>query len=260
MKVFNRARSTLAALAAGLLGASTLQNIVMETRYNVTARNAAGEILWSETTHNRVVTAGLNKLLDATFKTGLASPAWYVGICGASITDGAITATDNTFTSAGSTPFTSADVGRAIIVRGAAAAGGDLVTTVASYTNSGSVELTDAAATTVTGASAIWEARAADTSASHAPWTENTDYSESTRPAFTPGSISAGSVSNTASQAQFSINANNTLIGGLFMIDNSTKGGSTGTLYGMAPFSVSFRQLNNGDTLSVTATLTAASA
>ena len=75
-------------------------------------------------------------------------------------------------------------------------------------------------------------------------------------PAFTPGSISGGSVDNSASKAVFNINANNTLVGGLFLSDNSTKGGTTGTLYGMAPFSsIGFRQLNNGDTLSVTVTL-----
>jgi len=42
----------------------------------------------------------------------------------------------------------------------------------------------------------------------------------------------------------------------LFVIDNSTKGGTSGVLYGMAPFAtVGFRQLNTGDTLTVTATL-----
>lgn len=39
-----------------------------------------GNLIWSDKFSNLVVTAGLNKLLDATFKTGLASPAWYVGL------------------------------------------------------------------------------------------------------------------------------------------------------------------------------------
>jgi hypothetical protein len=35
---------------------------------------------WIEEFENLVVTAGRNKILDACFKTGLASPAWYVGL------------------------------------------------------------------------------------------------------------------------------------------------------------------------------------
>lgn len=251
--------------AAGLLGhgdaairAAIRDSVRMETRYDVTARDRQGSVLWVAQAKNRVVTAGLNKLLDATFKTGLAAPLWYIGICGASITDGAITTSTAAFTSA-SNPFVAADVGRAIIVRGAGASGADLVTTISVFTNSGAVTLGGNAGTTVSGASAIWEARAADTMASHAPWVESAAYTQTTRPAFTPGSISGGSVDNSASQAQFSINTNNTVIGGLFLTDNNVISGTTGTLYGMAPFSVSFRQLNNGDTLSVTATLTAAS-
>src|SRR5690554_1491510 len=79
---------------------------------------------WKETIDNIVVTAGLNKVLDATFKTGLSTPAWYVGL-------------KNT---------------------GSPAAG--------------------------------------DTMSSHAGWTENTSYDEANRPAFTPGTISNGSVDN----------------------------------------------------------------
>lgn len=251
--------ASLLALGYGLIGATAkLPAVVMSTKYHVVARNSKGEFLWEADAENRVVTAGLNKLLDATFKTGLASPLWYVGLCGASVVDGAITTGTANLTSA-SNPFASGDAGRAIIVRGAGASGADLVTTILTFTNAGAVVLANNAGTTVSGASVIWEARAADVMGSHTPWVENTNYTQSTRPAYTPGSISGGSVDNSASQAQFSINTNNTIIGGLFLTDNNTVGGTTGTLYGMAPFSVSFRQLNNGDTLSVTATLTAAS-
>lgn len=242
-----------AALAAALAGA-----VLAQTTYDVTAHDCNGKFLWKAQAKNRVVTAGLNKLLDATLKTGLTTPAWFIGLCGASITDGAITASNAVLLSA-SNPFLAGDVGRSIIVRGAGASGADLVTTIQTFTNSGSVTLAANATTTVSGASVIWEARAADTMASHAPWVESAAYSQATRPAFTPGAISGGSVDNSASQAQYSINANNTIIGGLFLVDNSTISGATGTLYGMAPFTVSFRQLNNGDTLSVTATATMAS-
>jgi hypothetical protein len=35
---------------------------------------------WRELGHNLVVTEGLNKLLDATLKTGYAAPAWFIGL------------------------------------------------------------------------------------------------------------------------------------------------------------------------------------
>jgi len=39
-----------------------------------------GELVWSDRFKNLVTTAGRNKYLDATLKTGLAAPAWYVGL------------------------------------------------------------------------------------------------------------------------------------------------------------------------------------
>jgi hypothetical protein len=100
---------------------------------------------------------------------------------------------------------------------------------------------------------------AADTMASHSGWTEVTAYDEATREALTLGSVSAQSVSNTASKAQFTISTNSTAIGGAFVTTDSTKGGSTGILIGGAALSAN-RTLNDGDTLDITVTLTAASA
>lgn len=243
--------------AAGALD-GVAAGVAMETLYRVECRDARGRLKWIEHARNRVVTAGLNKLLDATFKTGLASPAWYIGLVGAAYTDGAMTSGAAYLTSA-SSGFTAAEAGRAIIVRGAAAAAADLVTTVAAYNGAGNVTLGANAGTSVTGAPFLFDGRAADTMAAHTPWSELTAYSQATRPAFTGGTISGGSIDNSASQAQFSINANNTLIGGLFLCDSSAKSGATGNLYGMAPFTgAGFRQMQNGDTLNVTATLTAA--
>jgi hypothetical protein len=100
---------------------------------------------------------------------------------------------------------------------------------------------------------------AGDTMASHAGWTEVTAYSETNRQTLTLGAVSGGSVNNSASKAVFSINANSTVIGGAFVVTVNTKGGSTGTLYGAGEFSAN-RTLDNGDTLNVTITLTAAAA
>lgn len=143
-------------------------------------------LLWEVNVPNLVTTAGLNKLLDATLKTGLTGPTWYVGLV------------DNASFSA--------------------------------Y-------------------------NAADTMGSHAGWLESAAYSNANRPTYTPGTISGGSVDNSASKAVFNINATAT-IRGAFMADNNTKSGTTGTLYGEADFSGGSRAVVSGDTLNVTVTAT----
>lgn len=97
---------------------------------------------------------------------------------------------------------------------------------------------------------------AGDTMSSHAGWVESAAYSEAVRQTLTLGTVSAGSVDNSASKATFSINGTAT-IGGAFVCSNSTKSGSTGTLYGGAAFSAN-RDVVSGDTLTVTVTCTAA--
>lgn len=89
-------------------------------------------------------------------------------------------------------------------------------------------------------------------------WIECTDYSQSTRPALTLGTASAGSIDNVASLATFSINATKTINGG-FVVTNSTKAGTSGKIYGEGSFS-SPRSFVSGDTLTVQVTLTLASA
>lgn len=88
-------------------------------------------------------------------------------------------------------------------------------------------------------------------------WQENTGYSNATAPAITFGSVSGGSVSNSASPAVFNINAT-VVIYGAFAISDDTVGGTAGILYGEGAFS-STRSLSSGDTLTVTVTMTAAS-
>jgi len=85
---------------------------------------------------------------------------------------------------------------------------------------------------------------AADTMSSHAGWAVVADYSESVRQTLnlsgSAGTPSAGSCTNSDNKAAFSING-------------------TATLYGVVDFSSS-RAVISGDTLTVTVTLTAASA
>lgn len=139
------------------------------------------KLRWKDGFKNLVVTVGLNKVLDATFKTG-GTPAWYVGLKG-----------------------------------------------------NGTVN-------------------AADTMASHSGWSELAPYSNANRPTFTPGSISAGSVDNSAAKAVFNINGSSTVYGCFLSTDN-TVSGTSGTLYGAGDFGAS-RAVLNGDTLNVTITLT----
>ena len=119
------------------------------------------------------------------------------------------------------------------------------------YTAAFYVGLTDGATVTVA---------AGDTMSSHAGWTEVVAYSEATRETLTLGTVSGQSVDNSASKASFSINSDSTTIGGGFLTTNSTKSGTTGILYGAAAFTAGDKALDNGDTLNVTVTLTAASA
>ncbi len=156
------------------------------TWYEVECYDKDGKLKWKDGFWNIVVTAGLNKLLDATFKNGLTTPAWYVGLKGT----------------------------------------GSMV--------------------------------AGDTMASHSGWAEIVPYSDGTRPAYTPGSISAGAVDNSAAKAVFNINGTSTVYG-CFLVDNNTKSGTTGVLYGGGDFGSS-RAVVSGDTLNVTVTLTQTSA
>lgn len=92
---------------------------------------------------------------------------------------------------------------------------------------------------------------AADTMASHGGWTENQTYSQATRPAWSGVAGAAGASTNAASPAVFSANGTSTA-GGCFMVSNSTKGGTTGTLASAVAFTGGDRSLLNGDTLNVT--------
>ena len=107
------------------------------------------------------------------------------------------------------------------------------------------------------GAGATNTPAAGDTAASHAGWTENTTYSQSTRPAATFAAASTANpsvISNTASPAAFTINGTTT-IGGAFLISNNTKGGTTGILFSAADFGApGDRSVISGDTLNVTYT------
>jgi hypothetical protein len=100
---------------------------------------------------------------------------------------------------------------------------------------------------------ATWSAFAdADVMNSHAGWVESTVYSEGTRPQWTVGAASSRQVTN-ASTVDFSINDTATLKG-IFLVDENTKSGTSGTLWATAAFSSTIN-VTSGDTLKVTYTV-----
>ena len=96
---------------------------------------------------------------------------------------------------------------------------------------------------------------AGDTLATHATWTENTNYSGN-RPSFVAPAASGGSTSNTASKASFSIDTNGQTIAGGFLCSAAT--GTTGILLCAADFTGGNKSLDSGDTLEVTYTFASA--
>ncbi len=99
---------------------------------------------------------------------------------------------------------------------------------------------------------------AADTMSSHSGWTEVTAYDEGTREALVLGSVSAKTVSNTASKASFTISGSTT-VGGAFLTTDSTKGGTSGTLISVKAFTGGDRSVVDDDVLNVTVTVTGSS-
>lgn len=96
-------------------------------------------------------------------------------------------------------------------------------------------------------------ADATDTMASHAGWSENAAYAAANRPQWSPGAPSAQAIVN-GTTVDFAINATGTIYG-IFIVDNNTKSGTTGTLFSTADFTGGQQAVVNGDTLKVTYTL-----
>lgn len=92
----------------------------------------------------------------------------------------------------------------------------------------------------------------ADTMSSHSGWTEFTGYSQSTRVAWGSGAASSQATTN-STPATFDITSSGTLKG-IFTTSNSTKGGTTGTLWATGLFSADVPVVN-GDQMKVTYTV-----
>jgi len=105
------------------------------------------------------------------------------------------------------------------------------------------------------GAAASNTPAAGDTSASHAGWTEVVPYSNATRVAATFAAATTANpsvITNAASPAVFNINASS-IVGGAFLISNSTKSGTTGILFSASDLQApGDRNVASGDIINVT--------
>lgn len=218
------------------------------------------KLLGYSTFSNVVVTVGLDALLNRTFNAVGADVNWYVGLIGAGTGTVAETAGAGPVTVTGtSTVWTAADVGSDIIIVGAGAAGIDYFSTIASRASNTSITVTDTTSVTVAGALYAVEPRAADIMGTIS-FNETTPYSNANRPTWTPnGASSGGAMSNSSAKASFSINATGRVFGA-FMVNNNTKGGTTGTLYGGGLFTTGSRAVLSTDTVNVQVDLSAVSA
>jgi len=87
--------------------------------------------------------------------------------------------------------------------------------------------------------------------------TESMAYDEASRPAFDEAAASGQSITNSASRATFTFNASKTIYGA-FLISDSVKSGTAGTLFSAARFS-STKNVVAGDQLLLAYTFSASS-
>jgi len=97
-----------------------------------------------------------------------------------------------------------------------------------------------------------------DTMGSHTGWTEITDYSDASRPAWGESDPALDASDNVnvvnAATVDFTVDADSQVIDGAFVTTENTKGGTTGTLITTAEFA-SAQSLDDNDILKVTYTL-----
>ena len=95
-----------------------------------------------------------------------------------------------------------------------------------------------------------------DTMGAHSGWTEFTTYTEGARQGWNLQSSTSRVVTNSASKAVFTISSDAQTVGGAFISDSSTKGGTTGTLYAVAANPSGDQTFDTGETLTVLAAYT----
>jgi hypothetical protein len=100
-----------------------------------------------------------------------------------------------------------------------------------------------------------------DSMTSHTGWSEvaSGNYSDATRIAWSPGASSGQTVTN-GTTCDFHMTPTSALtVRGLFLVSDSTKGGTAGKLFATAAFSGGNQTCNNGDTLKTTYSVSSSS-
>jgi hypothetical protein len=87
-----------------------------------------------------------------------------------------------------------------------------------------------------------------DTMGSHGGWTEQTNYNLGTRPEI-PFDNAAATIITHATEFSYTFSADNSVVKGIGVTSNSTKGGTTGTLWSTALFSDGDRTFDEDDVL-----------
>lgn len=241
------------------------QRFGLKAVYDIEVRDKHGRLKFIDRAENRVPTAACNDLLTTYFKGSAYTATWFLGLIGALAT-GTITGA----TQANPCVITQTAHGRStgdrIVIAGVAGMTAlnnkeYKITVINANTYSlDGINSTGYGAYTSGGTVYIDPSADANTAASHAGWTELTAYSEANRQALTLGTAAAGQIDNTAAKATFTCNANGTVAGALFIISNNTKGGTTGTLFSVAPFLQGNKSLDSGDEITVGVTLYASGA
>jgi len=258
------ANQELVSIADVIRGANATTTVRYKNTYDVECLDSEGNVKWKDKIENLVVNVGLDDVLDKYFKGSTYTAAHYVGLfteVGTAAITGATVATPGVISTGSTTGLTNGDVVRINNVVGMTELNGNEYV-ISSLIADTSFEIpTTAGFTAYTSGGDWWEdpVIAADTMASHASWTEAVPYSDGTRPSFNnTAAVSAQSLTNSANKAVFNINASAT-VGGCFVSTDSTKSGSSGTLFGGGVFTQGSKPVTNGDTLNVTLTFSTSS-
>lgn len=99
---------------------------------------------------------------------------------------------------------------------------------------------------------------AGNTMASHAGWSEAAGYDETVRGTWGQGAESGQAVTN-AVAVTFTMDGNDTTIGGAFLTTSNVKDGTAGTLIAAKTFTGGDKTVADNDTLDVTYTITGSS-
>lgn len=99
---------------------------------------------------------------------------------------------------------------------------------------------------------------AADTAASHPGWSENVNYTATTRRPAQFSAAASKQINSAAAKAVFTMSGAGGNIYGTFLISDAVKGGSAGMLYAAAPFATGAKPLAATDVLTVSVVVSGA--